>query len=311
MLARIVLVLLSLSLLPGVSVADPWIDSEAQRQLFVHRLNQERERAGMPPLRLIPALCQAAQRHAEEVGGTGRLRLSRESTEAMQDRLRREGYTAHEWRESLMASDADIDDVVASWKRQDGSFRQALAERFLDVGIGIASLDGMPLYAVLFGWHEGDYFARETAALRDQNRVAAEMLARVNAVRRNAGLPPVVLNPLLGQVAQRHAEDMLARSYSGHRNPEGRDPSERARAMGYPEGIGENLVEQRFSVEEAMEAWLGSRDHRRNILDPGIREMGVGLAVGAGYDAGPGGYRVVWVQNFGRGMSWSGSTSGF
>jgi len=70
---------------------------------------------------------------------------------------------------------------------------------------------------------------------------------------------------------------------------------------GYRSGIGENLVEQRFSAEEALEAWLGSPAHRRNLLDPGCREMGLGLAVGAGYDAAPGGYRVIWVQSFGRG----------
>ena len=92
---------------------------------------------------------------------------------------------------------------------------------------------------------------------------------------------------------------MLARSYFGHRTPEGLGPSERAREDGYRSGIGENLVEQRFSVEAALEAWLGSPDHRRNILDPDCRGMGLGLAVGAGYDAAPGGYRVIWVQSFG------------
>jgi uncharacterized protein YkwD len=94
---------------------------------------------------------------------------------------------------------------------------------------------------------------------------------------------------------------MLTRSYFGHRTPEGLGPSERARADGYRSGIGENLVEERFSAEEALKAWLGSPAHRRNILDPGCREMGLGLAVGEGYDAAPGGYRVIWVQSFGRG----------
>ena len=94
---------------------------------------------------------------------------------------------------------------------------------------------------------------------------------------------------------------MLERSYSGHRTPEGLGPSDRAQAGGYRSGIGENIVEQRFSVEDALEAWLGSPGHRRNILDPDCRELGLGLAVGAGYDAAPGGYRVIWVQSLGRG----------
>jgi uncharacterized protein YkwD len=94
---------------------------------------------------------------------------------------------------------------------------------------------------------------------------------------------------------------MLRRSYSGHQTPEGLGPSDRARADGYRSGIGENIVEQRFSTKEALEAWMGSPGHRQNILNPGSREMGLGLAVGEGYDAAPGGYRVIWVQSFGRG----------
>jgi uncharacterized protein YkwD len=94
---------------------------------------------------------------------------------------------------------------------------------------------------------------------------------------------------------------MLRRSYSGHRTPEGLGPTDRARAGGYRPGIGENIVEQRFSAEEALAAWLASAPHRRNLLDPDCREVGLGLAVGAGYDAAPGGYRVIWVQSFGRG----------
>jgi hypothetical protein len=29
--------------------------------------------------------------------------------------------------------------------------------------------------------------------------------------------------------------------------------------------------------------------------------MGLGLALGAGFDAAPGGYRVIWVQSLGAG----------
>jgi uncharacterized protein YkwD len=95
---------------------------------------------------------------------------------------------------------------------------------------------------------------------------------------------------------------MLLRSYHGHRRaPEDLGPSDRARADGYGPGIGENIVEQRYSVQEALDAWLDSPLHRRNLLDPGIREVGLGIALGGGYDAAPGGYRVVWVQSLGRG----------
>jgi uncharacterized protein YkwD len=260
---------------------------------WLSRFNRERARAGAPPLRLLPVLTQVAQQQAEEMARSGR-RLRSPSTTVVVEGLRRVGYSAHDWRESFAVSDP-LDEPGRV------SGRAAVDGRFRDLGVGTAVVDGFTLHVFLFGWHQGDYFAGVTAGLGERARVAAEMLARVNDVRRREGLPPLARNPLLDRVSQEHAEDMLVRSYFGHVTPEGLGPSERAQASGYRSGIGENLVEQRFSVQEALDAWMGSPKHRRNILDPGCREMGLGLAVGAGYDAAPGGYRVVWVQSVGRG----------
>lgn len=258
------------------------------------RFNEERTRAGVPPLRLVPVLAQVAQQQAEEMARGGGRRLRSPSAETVSERLRRVGYSAYDWRQDFAFSDLSPEEVLADR-------RAALDGRFRDVGVGTAVANGVTLHVFLFGLHRGDYFAAATARLADRERVAAELLSRVNHVRRRAGLPPLAANPLLDEISQRHAEDMLARSYSAHRTPEGLGPSDRARAWGYRSGIGENIVEQRFSAEDALEAWMGSPGHRRNLLDPGSREMGLGLAVGAGHDAAPGGYRVIWVQSFGGG----------
>jgi uncharacterized protein YkwD len=260
----------------------------AWEDVWLSRFNRERARAGAPPLRLLPVLTQVAQQQAEEMARSGR-RLRSPSTTAVVEELRRVGYSAHDWQESFAVAE-EVDEP-----------RAAVDRNYRDLGVGTAVVDGFTFHVFLFGWHQGDYFAGVTAGLGERARVAAEMLARVNEVRRRAGLVPLARNPLLDRVSQEHAEDMLARSYFGHWTPEGLGPSERAQASGYRSGIGENLVEQRFSVQEALDAWMGSPKHRRNILDPGCREMGLGLAVGAGYDAAPGGYRVVWVQSVGRG----------
>jgi uncharacterized protein YkwD len=268
----------------GLSGQDQWLI----------RFNRERARSGAPPFRLLPVLDQVAQQQAEEMARGGRP----PSTETVSESLRRAGYSAHDWREDFLVSPAESEAMLltrkASREIQDGRFR--------DLGIGTAEAPGGgTFYVFLFGWHEGDYFASATARLADHERVADEMLKKVNDARWRAGLAPLVRNPLLDRVSQEHADDMLARSYFGHQTPEGLGPSDRARADGYRPGIGENLVEARFSVDDALDAWMNSRDHRRNILDPGCRELGVGLAIGAGYDAAPGGYRVIWVQSFGRG----------
>jgi uncharacterized protein YkwD len=263
---------------------------------WLARFNRERTRAGAPPLRFSPALAQVAQQQAEAMARDGRW-IEKVAVDRVSEGLRRAGYSAHDWREEAMADTAHS----ALYRTlRPGS---ALEGRFRDLGVGAAArkTDGVRLYVFLFGEHQGDYFADATAGLYDRARLAAEMLARVNDIRRRFGLPAMRRSPLLDRLSQEHAEDMLARSYSGHRTPEGLGPSDRAWAGGYGEGIGENIVEQRFSVAAALEAWLDSRDHRRNILDPGCREMGLGVALGGGYDAAPGGYRVVWVQSVGRG----------
>ena len=287
---------------------------------FLLWLNRERSEVGAPPFRMSPILSQIAQQQAEEIARSEQPG----SPEALSERLRQAGYTAHDWRRDSILTELDLGTLLPSLKNRPSSFKDMMDKRFRDLGIGIADLGDSSLYVVLLGWHQGDYFADATAELRGDGRMLAQvnaerekaglppivssplltqmqMLTRVNTLRQRNGLAPVALNPLLNRVAQEHAEDMLKRSYSGHRNPEGLGPTERARALGYETAIGENIVEQRFSVKEAMEAWLGSPNQRKNFLDPATREIGVGLALGAGYDSAPGGYRVIWVVTFGRG----------
>lgn len=278
-----------------VTALSPVPDLDRARQELLLRLNEEREHAGAPPLRLVPVLNQAAQQHAEETVRRG----SGGSTETMQARLGQVGYLAYTWNESFVVTRGDLREVVARCRSDRRS--QGMSPGFRDVGIGIAEYRGAPLYAFLFGWHQGDHFARETAALRDLERVRAEMLDRVNAVRRSAGLPPLRRSLDLDRAAQAHARDLLARGYYSHVSPEGSDPMSRARAAGYTADlIAENLHQRIAPVEAVLEDWLRSPAHRRNLLDPGAKELGLGLAIGPGYGLDASGYRVVWVQSFGR-----------
>jgi uncharacterized protein YkwD len=262
------------------------------RQEWLTRFNAERARAGAPPVRLSPSLTQAAQEQAEEMAGDG-LRLRSASAWEVADLLRRAGYSARDWREYYTFSDADPENGLRS-------MRAAVGGCYRDLGVGTAYVEGLALQVLIFGLEQRDYFAAATGGLADRRQIAAEMLARINGVRRRAGMPALVASPLLDRVSQEHADDMLERSYSAHESLEGAGPSERARAAGYPSGIGENIVEQRYSVNEALEAWLASPPHRRNLLDPDCRELGLGLSLGPRRDAA-GAYRVVWVLSVGAG----------
>jgi uncharacterized protein YkwD len=275
-------------------------DSGALRHDLLRLLNERRAAAGAPPLRLSPALDRAAQQHAEAVAAAGTLRGEGRREDAMEERLKQVGYDAHQWTENLVSGPDSAAQLVSAWSGDDGdgTFRRLLDPAYADLGIGLARLDGAPLYSILFAVPQAEAFARETAGLRDLERVRAELLTRINAERRRSGRQPLTLNSRLDAAAQRHAEDMLSRSFFAHRGPDGKTVRERARGAGYDwTAVGENLAEGQDSVKEAVEGWMRSSGHRENILDRRFNETGVGLALGR--DPTTGEYRILWVQTFG------------
>src|SRR5215207_4732478 len=162
----------------------------------------------------------------------------------MRKRLQQAGYQAHEWTENLTQSGADAAGLLRYWKgRNPSTFRDLMDASYRDIGLGLSRLEGTPLYSFLFAVPQSDYFAREPTDLRDPGSVREEMLTRVSAVRKKAGLKPLRLNSELEKAAQRHAEEMLARGYFAHESPSGTTVRERARKAGYDwNAIGENLA---------------------------------------------------------------------
>ena len=292
---RALLTVFILALLPlsGPAMAE---DNDPRPELL-RLLNAERQRAGAPPLRLSPLLARAAQEHASEVASRGSLRLRAGSTEEMRERLKRLGYQVHAWTENLATNGGDPAEVLRDWRVEDPeTYRKVLSPEYRDLGIGLARIGRTPLYTFLYAVPAGEWFAAETAGLHDLGRIRADMFARVNAERQKAGVPLLKPDPKLDAAAQRHAEDMLSRAYFAHESPEGKTVRERATAAGYDwRSIGENIAEGQLTVTEVMDTWMHSPGHRRNILDPGFRELGVGLALGRSGE----GYQVEWAQTFG------------
>jgi uncharacterized protein YkwD len=282
------------SLLPGATRAE----AQDARGELLRRINAERQRAGAPALRLLKPLNDTAQQHAQEIARSGSLQLRRGSEEEMQQKLRKAGYNPHRWTESVTASTESLDDILREWRRRDTATWGSLMDpEVRDLGIGLARMRGVPLYTFLFAVPEAEHFARSTGGLRDAERVRTQMLAQVNELRRKAGAPPLELDPVLQKAAQAHAQDMLARGYFAHKSPSGTTVRERSRKAGYDwRTIGENIAEGQKSVDEVLTTWMGSPGHRKNILEPRFKDLGIGLVTGKTRD---GEYRVIWVQNFG------------
>jgi uncharacterized protein YkwD len=260
-------------------------------------INDERAAAGVAPLRLREPLNVVAQQNAEEARDNQGAMYDEQSIPRIQARLRKAGYEAHGWHQAFAAGKEDPAALVAWIKRENpDSFKSLIDADYKELGIGISDIKGTPLYDFFLAWRESESFARQTASLTDLAQARAGMLARVNAERARDGRPPLKLDPRLNEAAQKHAEDMLLRSYYNHFSPEKTTPIERVRKTGYvPRIVAENIARGPFTVDEVMDDWMLSREHRGNLLHPAFQDLGVGIAVGRNSV----GLTVLWVQEFG------------
>ncbi|MFD8005413.1 CAP domain-containing protein [Streptomyces mirabilis] len=118
----------------------------------------------------------------------------------------------------------------------------------------------------------------------------ARVLALVNSERGKVGCSPLTLNAKLSKAAQDHSADMASHQNMSHTGSDGSDPGQRITTAGYTwSAYGENVAFGYSTPEEVMAGWMSSAGHKRNILDCGFKEIGVGLAQ-------PGSY---WTQDFG------------
>lgn len=109
------------------------------------------------------------------------------------------------------------------------------------------------------------------------DKLGQEMLALVNRERRERDLVELRWDGKLAAIALAHSQDMLARNYFAHEDPEGRAASARAAKGGVTYTIlGENLAFAR-TLAQAHRGLMESPGHRENILRPEFRRLGIGI----------------------------------
>lgn len=153
----------------------------------------------------------------------------------------------------------------------------------------------------------------------DQQLLAETLRHRINAVRCGAGVSPLDASPAAATAAREHAEAMSRLAFIGHRSPvRGRETFARrlaAAGAGY-RSAGENVARtplyalgsQQYYVinrkqchfsrtaggpaiarssyralaDTLVDLWMGSADHRANVLNPAYRALGTGFATATG-----------------------------
>jgi uncharacterized protein YkwD len=117
---------------------------------------------------------------------------------------------------------------------------------------------------------------------REQVNAAYErqILDLVNVVRHRYKLPLLTWNEPAAKVARGHSQDMEEHDFFDHVSATtGLDPFERLKQAGvHYQMAGENIAAGYPDAIEAYESWMNSPGHRKNILEKGFTQLGVGVS---------------------------------
>jgi uncharacterized protein YkwD len=124
----------------------------------------------------------------------------------------------------------------------------------------------------------------------------------INRERAKKALTTLEFDDRLATIARAHSQEMARRNFFSHVNPDGLAPSDRVKRAGYDcRSLGENLFQtnlysrvrisggERFydwntpkeMAAQSVRGWMNSPGHRENILRPGYRRTGIGVAIAA------------------------------
>lgn len=119
-----------------------------------------------------------------------------------------------------------------------------------------------------------------TQALPTVDEIRAEMIERINQVRREHGVPELIVNQSLMDAAQECSTHL----YTYHHN---QVECETVRDAGYPHGFGSNLTVlvgagMNSIAEKAVTNWENSPGHLETMIDADYEEIGIGVTIDNG-----------------------------
>ena len=148
---------------------------------------------------------------------------------------------------------------------------------------------------------------KPTRTIAADDRLETTVLAELNAIRRAHGLTPLRQSKPLADAAGSHSRDMARFGFFKHESRDGSAFWHRVKrfygSRGYGNwSVGENLLWSTTGIDarRAVELWMKSPGHRKNILTARWREIGLSAVVVA---AAPGVYGgrdvVILTTDFG------------
>jgi uncharacterized protein YkwD len=285
--------------------------SEDLQGTFLSLINSQREREGLQPLVLDPALVRAAQAHADDMTARQSVSFTTPEGREVEDWTREAGYVFQLVTEKIATTPDPPESMAADWTRWPDSNRKSLLNPDVrDLGVGIGEVKGTPVYTFVLARSEKNYleryvaelYDRQTLALKNLDALREELLRRINEQRTGAKVQPLARHPALERAAQEHAEAILTALRSGQPlktvGPLAAKVKRQGyRSAGYLGTIGERVVFDALTPDQALTALLGEDQGKRStLLGRGFTQMGIGVA----FERTPEGFRVVWVQCLAR-----------
>ena len=105
-----------------------------------------------------------------------------------------------------------------------------------------------------------------------------EIINLINKARADAGVPTLTLNAQLAASAQAHSTDMACNGYFDHKGRNNSTIHDRVVAAGYAPKFSEEMIFCSGYPADAFKWWMGDPPHHDVIVDPRVKEIGVGYA---------------------------------
>jgi uncharacterized protein YkwD len=122
----------------------------------------------------------------------------------------------------------------------------------------------------------------DTRVISSRTALERSIVGEINGLRARHGLRPLVVSTSLVSAARSHSRDMARSGYFSHSTPTGTRFDQRVRRHYRSSGYrwwraGENLLwaSPDIDAERAVKLWLESPGHRRILLAPDWREVGL------------------------------------
>ncbi|MCB9597207.1 MAG: CAP domain-containing protein [Sandaracinaceae bacterium] len=115
----------------------------------------------------------------------------------------------------------------------------------------------------------------------DVESVRRDLLDRINATRREAGLAEVQADPAVQAVADAHCHDMVDNDFIGHTSPTTGSALDRVRAAHLPSGLVLENIGRGYSADEIHRGLLESPGHRANLVNADVTHVGIGVVAQA------------------------------